>query len=281
MRTLVLAVAALFSRPAVPVRHPAACGRHQFLGKRESKRRSSPTPRAFPRPAHSVLLIPSGFNPARDQLAKNAHGDTTDASGSYAFTEVAPGTYNIEATNLAHGTSLLITGIALAKKDSLTVSQDTLRKPGTVVVALAGTADSLGGQVYIPGTTLLQNVSAHAQSVTLDSVPHGAIPSVVFEQTGAAAPVVIGSNVNVPPSDTAFVSNSAKIIINTSPTGANVTAMVTHFPLLVRLDSTFAFGQARLRRIGYPFCKAGRNATPFPDCTMGPCRQAGRCMGVG
>ena len=97
----------------------------------------------IPAPGTQVFLIPSGFNPARDQLAKNAFGDTTDASGSYAFTEVAPGTYNIEATNRAHGTSLLITGIALAKKDSLTVLQDTLRKPGTVVVALAGTAASV------------------------------------------------------------------------------------------------------------------------------------------
>jgi hypothetical protein len=214
-----------------------------------------------PAPGTRVLLIPSTFNPAHDQLAKTAREDTTDANGAYAFDKVAPGSYNIEATNPAHGTSLLITGIALAKKDSLTVSADTLRKPGTVVIALAGTADSLGGQVYIPGTMILRNVPAHAQSVTLDSVPHCAIPSILFEQTSAAAPVALGTNVVVPSSDTAFVSNSAKIFINTSPTGANVTAMVTHFPLLVLLDSTFAFGQARSDGSDIRFAK--QDGTPL------------------
>jgi|WetSurMetagenome_2_1015567.scaffolds.fasta_scaffold00822_18 hypothetical protein len=192
-----------------------------------------------------VLLIPSSFNPGRDQLSANAKGDTTDADGEYSFDDVAPGSYNIEAAHPTRGTSLLITGISLAKKDSVTVLPDTLRKPGTVVVSLSGTADSLGGVVYIPGTTRMKTVPPGAQSVALDSVPQGVIPSILLDKTGGSAPAVLGQSVNVPQSDTAYVSNFAKIFINTAAAGANITTPVFHFPLLVRLDSTFTFGLAK------------------------------------
>ena len=192
-----------------------------------------------------VLLIPSAFDPSREVLSQSAFGDTTGANGAYAFDGVAPGTYNIEAADPVHGTSLLITGIAVVKKDSLSVAPDTLRKPGTVIIGVAA-ADSAGGSVVITGTTRFRNLAANAQSVTLDSVPHGTIPSIVLEPSGGTTPVLLGKNVRIVPSDTVYISKSAKILINTSSTGAGISGTVTHFPLLVRLDSTFAFGQARV-----------------------------------
>jgi Concanavalin A-like lectin/glucanases superfamily/Domain of unknown function (DUF2341) len=191
-----------------------------------------------------VLLIPSAFDPSREVLSQSAFGDTTRANGAYAFDGIAPGTYNIEAADPVHGTSLLITGIAVVKKDSLSMAPDTLRKPGTVIIGVAA-GDSAGGSVVITGTTRFRNLAAFAQSVTLDSVPHGTIPSIVLEPSGGTTPVLLGKNVRIVPSDTVYISKSAKILINTSSTGAGVSGTVTHFPVFVRLDSTFAFGQAR------------------------------------
>lgn len=123
-----------------------------------------------------VLLIPAVFNPAEDTADKKITRDTTDGYGAYSFANVAPGIYNIQASNPANGTSLLITGIECRKKDSITVSADTLKQPGTVVITLDTTAGSSGVKVYIPGTTTFEIVPAAATSVTLDSVPWGASP---------------------------------------------------------------------------------------------------------
>jgi hypothetical protein len=191
----------------------------------------------------SVLLIPSAFDPARDRIATSARTDTTSGNGSYSFDRVGPGSYNLQATNPARGTWLLVQGIELKEHDSLLVAPSTLRKPGTIVVAISNPANFSGGSIVIPGTTRQIKVPPNAGSVTLDSVPYGNINSLVLEQ--GAAVVQIAANVNVAPADTAYVANSAKITINTSSTGASCDTLITRFPLLVRLDSTFAFGQAR------------------------------------
>lgn len=196
-----------------------------------------------PAPGTSVLLIPSTFDPSRDKIATSARIDTTTENGGYSFERVGPGSYNIQATNPVLGTWLLIQGIELKEHDSLLVAPYTLRKPGTVVVALSKSVDSSGGSVVIPGTTRQIKIPANAGSVTLDSVPYGNINSIVLEQ--GAAIVQLAANVNITPADTAYVANSAKITINTSSSGAYCDTMITRFPLLVRLDSTFAFGQAR------------------------------------
>jgi hypothetical protein len=127
------------------------------------------------------------------------------------------------------------------------------------VVALSKTLSSAGGSVVIPGTTRQIKVPPNAVSVTLDSVPYGNINSIVIEQ--GAAVKQIAANVNVAPADTAYVANSAKITINTSSTGASCDTLITRFPLLVRLDSTFAFGQARADGGDIRFAKA--DGTPL------------------
>ncbi|HUI91788.1 MAG TPA: DUF2341 domain-containing protein [Chitinivibrionales bacterium] len=183
-----------------------------------------------------VLLIPAGFNPATDTAEKKITRDTTDAGGSYSFASVAPGTYNIMANNPVFGTSLLITGIECKKKDTVTVSTGTLKPSGTVVVALGTPAGASGAAVYIPGTTCLKSVPASATSVVLDSVPPGSIPAIMMKNLGAPADT-LKSNVTVIPKDTTYLIFSAKLVINTSATGANVQNAVTHFPLLVRLSA--------------------------------------------
>jgi hypothetical protein len=196
-----------------------------------------------PAPGTSVLLIPSTFDPSRDQIKTSVRIDTTTGTGGYSFAGVGPGSYNIQATNPALGTQLLIQGIELRQHDSLQVAPNTLRKPGTVVVALSKSVNSSGGSIVIPGTTFQITVPANASSVTLDSVPYGNINSIVLEH--GATMVQLAANVNLAPADTAYVANSAKITVNTSHSGAYCDTILTRFPLLVRLDGTFAFGQAR------------------------------------
>jgi hypothetical protein len=191
-----------------------------------------------PAPGARVLLIPAAFNPAEDTADKKITRDTTDGSGAYSFASVAPGTYNIQASNPINGTSLRITGIECRKKDSITVSADTLKLPGTVIITLGTAAVSPGVKVYIPGTTTFESVPAAATSVTLDSVPWGTIPSILMKNQGGATAVTLGNNVSVFPADTTYLALSAKLFINTSATGANIQNPVTHFPLLIRLSAT-------------------------------------------
>lgn len=214
-----------------------------------------------PAPGARVLLIPAAFNPAEDTAVKKITRDTTDGSGAYSFVGVAPGVYNIQASNPANGTSLLITGIECRKKDSITVSADTLKQPGTVVIAL-DTAVSPGVKVYIPGTTTFEIVPAAATSVTLDSVPWGNIPSILMKDQAGAPAITLGSNVSVFPADTTYPALSAKLFINTSATGANIQNPVMHFPLLVRLTAADVdFAQFRADGGNIRFAKA--DGTPL------------------
>ena len=197
-----------------------------------------------PAPGARVLLIPAAFNPAEDTAGKNIIRDTTDGGGAYSFDSVTPGAYNIQANNPANGSSLLITGIECRKKDSITVSADTLKQPGTVIIVLGTATGSLGATAYIPGTTTFVSVPAAATSVTLDSVPSGSVPSILMKEPGGTTAVSVGNNISVSPADTTLLALSAKIIINTSATGANIQNPVMHFPLLVRLTAAdFNFAQ--------------------------------------
>lgn len=211
-----------------------------------------------PAPGARVLLIPAAFNPTEDSAGKNITRDTTDGGGAYSFDSVAPGAYNIQAHNPANGTSLLITGIECRKKDSITVSADTLRLPGTVIIVLGTTTGSLGANVYIPGTTTFESVPAAATSVTLDSVPWGSIPVILIKEQGGATAVSLVNNVSVSPADTTLLALSAKLFINTSATGANIQNPVMHFPLLVRLTAAdINFAQFRPNGGDIRFVKAG------------------------
>jgi hypothetical protein len=216
-----------------------------------------------PVPGTSVFLIPAGFNPAEDRFDQKVAHDTTDGSGGYSFDNVSPDTYNIQARNPVSGMSFLVTGITVEKKDTVARLPDTLKNPGTVIVVLETVSDSASGKVYIPGTTIYRNVAANATAVTLDSIPSGTIPAILIKGTDQTSADILASNVRVVPSDTTILSFADTLYINTSPSGADVPSTLTHFPLLVRLDSTFNFERTRPDGGDIRFAKANGTSLAY------------------
>jgi hypothetical protein len=218
-----------------------------------------------------VLILPSDFNPVGGAAVPDSQKDTTDGSGRYRFTKLRDGDYNLQFQHRGLRTRSLLFGIKLAK-DSVSVPKDTLHAPGGMSVPLPETRDSGVGYVYIPGTTYRKRVDSEVRivgSVLLDSVPRGLIPMVQYTKgEGASKPVKISGEVEVASGEITHVgafatwAHSAKLVLNTSPSGVPTSAVQTDFPLLVRLASpAFDFSAAAAGGADLRFSKA--DGTPL------------------
>ncbi len=155
-----------------------------------------------------VLLVPAQYNPAAPQHDSAVLADTTDDNGTYAFTAGNPGLYNIEAVHLTDRTRLLITNVNAVKNDTTVVPQRTLQSTGTVVVIIADSVRPASGAVYVPGTTFYTAFSGSSPAVTMDSLPAGVIPTVLFSPSAQPeSSSVAARNVPVAPNDTVLTAN--------------------------------------------------------------------------
>jgi len=195
-----------------------------------------------------VVLLPENADPLRDSAPMVA--DTTDDLGRFVLPVSHQGVFNIQAVHLVNMTRLLIRGISVAAgDDSIEVSADTLKASGFVRVELPDSIDRANGYLYIPGTTvftLLAGAGAHA---ILDSVPAATLPAVCYTTKNAAVPTVLRYDVRVLPGAATVVAMpnwkySARLSLNTTASGANVTGSVTDFPAFIRLTGdNFDFAQ--------------------------------------
>jgi hypothetical protein len=196
-----------------------------------------------------VRLIPALYNPLTSQEQNAIISATTDINGSYLFTVKTPGVYNIQAQSHVGNTKSLLMNISVENRN-ISLPPDTLHATGTIRVILPENADTGATYVYIPGTTFLGHVTAG--SVVIDSVPAGFIPALYYLEDSAAQSVqVIKVGPLVSAGDTTIITffqkwaYSQKLILNTSPTGADVAGTVVNFPVCVRLSpSYFAFNEA-------------------------------------
>jgi hypothetical protein len=184
-----------------------------------------------------VLLLPNNFIPV-EQSIDSIKQTMTNEIGSFSLENIIPGTYNLEAFNPQNGLRFLKTNIILQKKNIARLPIDTLKHPGTIIIALNQQTDSAKTRkVYIPGTTRYSIDSTNAKYIILDSVPAGIIPSVCVKEANNINPVVLKENLNVIPKDTTYCGYSAKIFINTTPTGANILETLTNFPIFIKITS--------------------------------------------
>ncbi len=195
-----------------------------------------------------VELFPADFDPVRNN--DTVHVDTTDDSGNYLFTGVEQGTYTVSCVHLSVRTRAFRSGIEV-HGDTVKLSGDTLRKPGSIEIALPDTVDTVSGYMYIPGTGISVGLSgARGAYVVLDSVPAGDIPAIAYASTASAHSSVLQEGITVLPEDTARVLNTGwkynrRLRLNTTPSGAGVAQDVHDFPVLVRLhEDRFDFTQA-------------------------------------
>ena len=215
-----------------------------------------------------VRLVPRTFNPIADIPSAPFPVDTTDFEGTYRFSLIDTGEYTITAVQLNIRTRAIICGVHVGN-DALRVASDTLRQPGIINVTLPAGVDATNGYFFVPGTTIYASLRGNEGFATLDSVPAGVIPSVNYGAAGSSTLRVIRYDIPVSPGNATEVlfpewDHAKRIILNTTPTGADVKGNVTGFPALVRLSSgNFTFSLARAHGEDVRFTKTDGAPLPF------------------
>ncbi len=215
-----------------------------------------------------VTIIPDDYNLLDDPPLAPSSIDTTDEQGRFEFIVSHQGVYNIQAVQLVTGTRSLVRGIAVLGRDTtISAPDDTLKPFGAISVVLPDSVVPGEGYLYIPGTTIARFCADTMGSLTLDSVPAGTMPSIIYGVLNTTVRRAIRHDVQVSPGTTTIVSLPAwqfarQLILNTTSTGADVAGSVTDFPALVRLTSAnFNFSEAQGNGGDLRFSKA--NGTPL------------------
>jgi hypothetical protein len=213
-----------------------------------------------------VRCIPADYIPglSSDSLIKLNY---TNDSGVYIFNSLHSGAYVITALDTARLTRCLIQG-TFVDHDTVAAKSGILDVPGAVKVAIPDSVNFPTGFFYVPGTTIAVSLTKAAKDgyVILDSVPSGQISSIKF--LSDTQHKIIRSDITVPVAGTAVINNimwnfTKKILLNTSPTGANVSGTVTNFPILVRLTKgSFNFADAKSDGSDIKFTKADDSILP-------------------
>jgi hypothetical protein len=198
-----------------------------------------------------VTIAPASFNPVSDAAPIAAMSDTTDASGGYRLAVSQKGAYTVQAVHLRQRTRLLITGVSVAT-DTTHLSKAALVPTGAVKIDLPSEGiNPETGYLYVPGTDLHAFLNNRIDTMALDSLPAGTLPSIAYAETDVPGSIVMRYNVPVAPGETSEVSNlpwkyCRRLLLNTTAAGANVTGDMVNFPMLVRLNSdNFDFSQAQ------------------------------------
>lgn len=221
------------------------------------------------KPDTRVMLIPTGYNPAFDNPATGIKIDTTKTDGVYRFTRVDSGTYNLQAVHLKEGSLLLRNNIRIGSTD-ITIPPDSLKKPATLVLPLPDSISKQSGYVYVPGTTYFKETNAGCDAVIFDSIPQCTLAVILFKSGKLDSAALLFSDVNIDSAGTTIVHpysswlRSAKIVINTTQSGAGTRSAVTHFPLCIRLNSAnFDFSQALPNGQDIRFAKPIGKTVPY------------------
>ena len=202
----------------------------------------------------SVALVPDAYNPvAAHELPAGLLASTNDR-GDFVFAKVPKGKYGVEARHPSDGTRLMSLGMDL-QIPKVTIATDTLRKTGRIRVRLPDYFRKPGGYLFIPHTRFAWPVTGTALEhgyLDLDSLPACNYAALAFTQdTNLSAADTLGRGLDLLPGDSLAVglyagwTHTAKVTVNTTPSGAGVASAVANFPLLVRLTSAdLDFSQA-------------------------------------
>jgi len=196
-----------------------------------------------------VTLLPSDYNPVTDEPIADSCIDTTDTNGIYHFTVEEGHVYSIEAVQQQSLLRALITGISVDTQDS-SIEACMLSLPGAVRILVPDEKFETPGYIYIPGTTFFVKVKTENGYTLLDSIPPGVIPSIWYASEDSSSPFIMSQNVEVTSGDTTTVlwpgwEYSQELILNTSPSGADISEDIINFPVLIRLSAAnFDFNES-------------------------------------
>ncbi|MGB7568537.1 MAG: DUF2341 domain-containing protein [Chitinivibrionales bacterium] len=223
-----------------------------------------------PVPGATIALVPSGYNPAFDAALSPKYQAVSDSFGEFNLYNIEQGVYNVYAVSQVDGNKALIDSIIVGTAQVVRIPDDTLKKPATLVVWLPDSLTKYSGYMSISGTFFWKTVQPNTPSVEFDSVPQGKLTSIVFQQANLSPAIVLFHDVVIASSDTIKLTqwgawlHSAKVLFNTTASGANISQNVLDFPVLVRLNSgNFNFKQARPNGEDMRFLKTDNSALAF------------------
>jgi hypothetical protein len=217
-----------------------------------------------------VRLIPSNYDPVTGSAISSLLTATTDNAGYYSMSTMQTGNFSLNIAAHDKGYRSLVTGISIAKIDTVIVQNAIARKSGTIKITLPAGVDVINGYYFIPGTQIYTLLEDNTTTVALDSVSADiGLPVYYAVKGGSAQPQLVRDSVIVAPGGIMNIENigwifSKKLILNTTASGANVAGTVTNFPVLIRLTSAnLKFTEAQQGGADLRFTKADGSPLPF------------------
>lgn len=197
-----------------------------------------------------VTLCPSDYLELPDDNQHNNEKKVTvtNDSGYFCIDSLEPGTYSIEINDRKSSAFLFRINLDLSDTVFDTLLSDTLRPYASVKgqITVASNSAPLYCSIYGLERTIKVDTSGVFE---FKDLPEGDYVFVITSEDTLFNALVIdditaiaGELIELP-----FVSwtNSRKLILNTSPSGADVAGTVAEFPVLVRLNSSnFDFSSA-------------------------------------
>ncbi|NLD99467.1 MAG: DUF2341 domain-containing protein [Fibrobacter sp.] len=208
-----------------------------------------------------VQLIPSSYSAIGNTPSSALKTDTTDNSGTYCFTQVDTGMYNIQAVQIETRTRALVTGIYV-ENDTIHAPSAVVEPPGRLLLVLSESFAPANGALFIPGTTVATVIDGTQDTLVLDSVPAGMLPGIFYAVADGSEHTVLWQNIPVSSGETITLSNPAwkfsrRLYLNTTMAAAAVAGNVPNFPVLIRLTTNnFDFSQAQSHGADIRFSKS-------------------------
>ena len=213
-----------------------------------------------------VTLLPHKYLPFIPDSLKTT---ITDSFGIYEFKDIDSGSYNISAVSLDSGYRFFQRDISVKKNDSIKTDPGILRIPGTITLSFEGSM--AGGFVYIPGTTILKQISETPENqVVIDSVPAEAEVSVFYRKNAGSNDSLLAQNITLSPGAVYNIYNisawsySRQIRLNTSESGLHTDSDLYSIPVLLRLSaSNFNFSEVQESGADIRFIKSNGSRLHF------------------
>lgn len=213
-----------------------------------------------------VTLLPHKHLPFIPDSLKTT---ITDSFGIYEFKDIDSGSYNISAVSLDSGYRFFQRDISVKKNDSIRPDPGILRIPGTITLSVE--SSMAGGFVYIPGTTILKQISETPENqVVIDSVPAEAEVSVFYRKNTGSNDSLLAQNITLSPGAVYNIYNisawsySRQIRLNTSGSGLQTDSDLYSIPVLLRLSaSNFNFSEVQESGADIRFIKSNGNRLHF------------------
>ncbi|MCX7725335.1 MAG: DUF2341 domain-containing protein, partial [Chitinispirillaceae bacterium] len=219
-----------------------------------------------------VTLLPFNYNPITNSKIPASYRGISNSKGEYCLNNISAGNYSLEAVSSSMMKALVRNIHITGAENEVVVDTCRLCKTGTVIVNLKEKSPHCGDYLYLPGTTTYTFVTT-ADSISgrtlLNNVPAGTFGELFYVSiTTLQVTNLIKDSLKVTSGDTVLSSYSAwkysaKILFNTTESGANIEENLYEFPVLLRLNGTiFDFSKVKNRGEDIRFVKS--DGTPLP-----------------